>query len=56
MTDEKKEEESEDEFLAYIESLKNQSFEGWNGHAVAGYITALLSLFHKYVEIKHKPR
>lgn len=51
----KKEEESEDEFLAYIEWLKNQSFEGWNKHAVSGYNTALLSLYRKYVEIKRKP-
>lgn len=51
----KKEEESEDEFIAYIESLKNQSFEGWNEHAVSGYTTALLSLYQKYVEIKRKP-
>lgn len=51
----KKQEESEDEFIAYIESLKNQSFEGWNKHAVSGYNTALLSLYQKYVEIKRKP-
>lgn len=51
----KKEEESKDEFIAYIESLKNQSFEGWNEHAVSGYTTALLSLYQKYVEIKRKP-
>lgn len=41
------------DILNYIESLKNESFEGWNEEAIKGYLTACISIEEKIKELEN---